>query len=826
MIACETILVIDDDEDILAAFRMALEHEGYQVVTSVSGQDGVKQARRYLPDLILCDVNMPGMDGRSVLESLRLDTQLRDRQIVLMTGDPDAVTQRRGMELGADDFLLKPFSHKELFRCIDARLKRAQVHSRVEDHILANLRAALSATLPHEVFTPLAGMLGLVEVLRGEYDQLQPQEVQQIISDIERSGQRLHRALKNFLSIVELQTSKGGAEPDIRLVAQDTLQQVIQAAARKAATRHDRVRDMSIRCDDCALAGAEADVAVIVEELVENACSFSCSGSPIEVQLSTHGVLTVTDSGRGMTPAQARHVAAFRQFDRDKHEQQGLGLGLAIVKELAHKCDARISIDSQPGNGTQITVAFRTVMSDAPALGTISSVREGLQRRLELLGLALDASPSEFLIIDMLRPGQPIVYANKALAEHHGYKVEELLGKSVRVLAHPGRNPEAMRTMRIAMKEKREARVEINAIRSDGLPFVAGVHLRPLFDAQGQLTHYLSVGANITARLDAERRKQELQQQLLEEMREREKMAIQLRLSQKLEAVGRLAAGVAHEINTPIQYIGDSVHFVQGAFADMQTVLGAYREGVQMLLRGDSPQEITLRLSEAERAADLEFVCSEAPKAFERTMEGVERVAKIVRAMKELSHPDTQEQSPADINRALETTLVVARNEYKYVADIETSFASLPAVTCSIGELGQVFLNLVVNAAHAIAERHSDARAGRITVSTRVVQDEVEIVIADNGCGITEENLERIFDPFFTTKEVGKGTGQGLAITRAIVVEKHCGKVNVESTVGAGTQFILRLPIGGRAGANAAAHVSPKHLTGADFISDPTPLSQ
>jgi two-component system NtrC family sensor kinase len=174
------------------------------------------------------------------------------------------------------------------------------------------------------------------------------------------------------------------------------------------------------------------------------------------------------------------------------------------------------------------------------------------------------------------------------------------------------------------------------------------------------------------------------------------------------------------------------------------------------------------------------------------------RVAGIVRAMKEFAHPDASEQSLADINHALETTLIVATNEYKYLATVHVSLEPLPPVMCLISELNQVFLNLIVNAAHAIEESGKDFSAGRIEVATSADAGRVTVSIGDNGCGIPQENLEKIFDPFFTTKEVGKGTGQGLAIARSIVIEKHGGQIEVQSEPGKGTKFLLHLPIAGR----------------------------
>jgi signal transduction histidine kinase len=284
-------------------------------------------------------------------------------------------------------------------------------------------------------------------------------------------------------------------------------------------------------------------------------------------------------------------------------------------------------------------------------------------------------------------------------------------------------------------------------------------------------------------------------------------MALELRIAHKLEAVGQLAAGIAHEINTPVQYIGDSVYFLQEAVGSLNDILCAYRSEVETWSRAQdvaNPGDESLRmarerLDEAENRADLALLTTQVPKAFERALDGIERVATIVRAMKEFAHPDSPEQRAADINHAIEMTLIVAQNEYKYVARINTQLATIPEVTCNIGELNQVFLNLIVNASHAIQESGQDAATGRITISTALQGDCVLVTVADNGCGIPQKNIEKIFDPFFTTKEVGKGTGQGLSITRSIVCERHGGRIDVQSEAAGGTQFTISLPIEGRA---------------------------
>ena len=266
-------------------------------------------------------------------------------------------------------------------------------------------------------------------------------------------------------------------------------------------------------------------------------------------------------------------------------------------------------------------------------------------------------------------------------------------------------------------------------------------------------------------------------EQLREQMRRGEAVQHELRLAQKLEAVGRLAAGVAHEINTPIQYVSDSVQFLRSAFADLLSIVK------------------TLDAARYAADTDLDFLRIEVPGSIERIEEGLQRVTTIVRAMKEFAHPGSRDKQAADLNRALEATLLIARTEYKHVATIDLHCGNIPQVLCNVGELSQAFLNLIVNSAHALADAGRDCETGWIKIRTQFVDRSVELTFEDNGCGIPEELVTRIYDPFFTTKEIGRGTGQGLAIARSIIVDKHDGSIGVVSAPHIGTCFTLRLPV-------------------------------
>lgn len=280
--------------------------------------------------------------------------------------------------------------------------------------------------------------------------------------------------------------------------------------------------------------------------------------------------------------------------------------------------------------------------------------------------------------------------------------------------------------------------------------------------------------------------------------REAEHMELQLRHAQKLEGIGQLASGIAHEINTPTQFIGDNLSFLQRAMEDLAGVFDAMK-GVEAAIEDGTPAREALHVLRCvQREVNLDYLRDEMPKAIRQSMDGVSRVATIVRSMKEFSHPGPRERTATDLHRILENTVTVARNRWKYVADLELSLdPTMPPVPCVPGEIGQVFLNLIINAADAIAEKLGPhvRQKGSIRVGTRVDGAFAEVRVEDTGTGISEEVRRHLFEPFFTTKEVGKGTGQGLAIARSVVVGRHGGELSFESHPGCGTTFLVRLPL-------------------------------
>lgn len=279
--------------------------------------------------------------------------------------------------------------------------------------------------------------------------------------------------------------------------------------------------------------------------------------------------------------------------------------------------------------------------------------------------------------------------------------------------------------------------------------------------------------------------------ELQDEMRRRERVEVELRQAQKLEAVGQLAAGIAHEINTPIQYVGDSLYFLREAFGDVLRVVDGYHTALRQPV---DRHQIVLEACRLEEDVDLPGLKAEIPQAFERAADGARQVAHIVQAMKTFSHP-SPDKAPLDLNSAIENTLIVARNEYKFVADLVTQLGAIPEVFCNAAGIRQVLLNLIINAAHAVSDVvGGSGERGRIEIRTEQRNDSVVVSVSDTGTGIPEAVRSRIFDPFFTTKPPGKGSGQGLTISQSIVAQ-HGGKLWFSTATDRGTTFFVELPI-------------------------------
>ncbi len=389
----------------------------------------------------------------------------------------------------------------------------------------------------------------------------------------------------------------------------------------------------------------------------------------------------------------------------------------------------------------------------------------------------VDAIPDLIALIDR---NFNFVRLNKAMANVMGLTPKEAVGLKCYKAFHNADAPPDFCPHKKLLKDGKQHKIEFFDERRQRYYEVIVV---PYKEADGTTSGCVHVARDITERKRSEKEKELLHAQLLH--------------SQKLESVGQLAAGIAHEINTPAQYIASNIDFLDEGFKDVISLIEEINN-IVFSTKCDIARLIS-SIKDLEEEIDLDYLKEEIPTAIEQTREGISKITSIVRAMKEFSHPGSKEKELSNINKIIETTLTISRNEWKYVAEMETDLSEdLPPISCLANELGQVFLNLIVNAVHAIQERLGDNSEdkGKITIRTKKGNDGfIEISISDTGVGIREEIKDRIFDPFFTTKEVGKGTGQGLAIVRNVVVDKHGGSIDFKSRVGEGTTFYIRLPI-------------------------------
>jgi two-component system, NtrC family, sensor kinase len=373
--------------------------------------------------------------------------------------------------------------------------------------------------------------------------------------------------------------------------------------------------------------------------------------------------------------------------------------------------------------------------------------------------------------IAVFRLDGTFVDGNRALLKLYGHSIKEMREKRLRDFV-PYDLQSDVSKWKWELLEQGSLSLETVNLHSDGSTFPIYLMAALMRDDQGEPT-----GLVLSIR----------------DIGERERIRAQMELSQKMESIGQLAAGIAHEINTPIQFIGDNTRFMKDSFEDAF----AFYSSIQKTLCPRLDKECHDLIHDLAEEHGMTFLESEVPVAIHQTLEGLGQVSRLVQAMRSFSHPG-RARVMADLNKAIESTVVISRNEWKYAAEVDMQLdPELPEVRCVVGEINQVILNLIVNAAHAIESKQGDRKGplGQILIRTSLRRDFVQVSISDTGTGIAEDQIHRIFDPFFTTKEVGKGTGQGLSIAHGIIVKKHGGLISVESKLGEGTTFQIRLPL-------------------------------
>ena len=372
-----------------------------------------------------------------------------------------------------------------------------------------------------------------------------------------------------------------------------------------------------------------------------------------------------------------------------------------------------------------------------------------------------------------------MTYLSNAAEELTGCTLAELCAQSAWMdVIHPDDKSRYSQMIAQCKESHEKLKLEYRIIHRDGSCYDVFDRGVPVLNESGDVVGINGLVVNVTAQKQARR---------------------ELEKSQMLQSIGKLSAGIAHEINTPIQFLGDNMRFLDDSFKQMSELTRIYAKLRDSVSRDAPDNEIVAEISTKEEEIEIDFLIDEIPQAIEQSLDGIKLVSKIVSAMRDFSHIDDRQMAAADLNKALSSTITILRNELKYVADIEKDLdENLPEIVCCIDDMHQVFLNLLINAAHSIEEviDTGSVQRGVITVKTYVQGEDVVISISDTGMGISPEIREKIFEPFFTTKKKdGKGTGQGLAMVLSIVHDKHNGKIELESEVGVGTTFTIRLPI-------------------------------
>lgn len=357
------ILVIEDEESIRENILDLLEAENFEGIGAINGKVGIKLANEQIPDLILCDMMMPEVDGHGVLKALRAEPLTATIPFIFLTAKAEKSDVRMGMELGADDYITKPCTPQELLKAIAIRLEKQKTISRQSQKTLDELRTNISMSLPHELRTPLNAILGFSELILSEYQVLEESDILEMIGQIQTSGHRLYRLIQNFLLYAELEIAATNPEllKEMRNSEFSCVKSLLTQKARQQAKHANRTDDLQLNLHDSSVAIDSVRLAKIVEELLDNAFKFSLEGTPVVLSTLVENqtfILSVKDQGRGMTADQIAQLEAYRQFDRKIYQQAGLGLGLAIVQRLAELHGGKFKIESLPQQETIVCVSL------------------------------------------------------------------------------------------------------------------------------------------------------------------------------------------------------------------------------------------------------------------------------------------------------------------------------------------------------------------------------------------------------------------------------------------------------------------------------------
>ena len=417
-------------------------------------------------------------------------------------------------------------------------------------------------------------------------------------------------------------------------------------------------------------------------------------------------------------------------------------------------------------------------------MSTLSDNIQRIQEELRLHDRAMASSSCGITIADALDPDMPLIYVNDAFEAITGYPVPEVVGRNCRFLQRDDRDQPGLYILRQALKQGENCTITLRNYRKDNSLFWNELFTSPIFDAAGNLTHFVGIQTNITERKVAEDQLVLRTTELETTLRELRSTQALLVHSEKMNALGQMVAGVAHEINNPISFVNSNLHSLRRSLDDLFSAYGK----LETLIRAVSLPEMLTAAEVIRQEGDLDFLQDDTADLLTASMEGLGRVRRIVEALRTFSRLDEADLKVVELAENINSTLLIARLELQNRVEVETHLDHLPAIKCYPAELNQVFLNLIVNAAQAITSR------GKLTISGEEEPHHIVLKFTDTGSGMPPEVMAHLFEPFFTTKPVGSGTGLGLTIAYKIIVDRHKGTISAESTPGIGTTFTIRLP--------------------------------
>jgi len=779
------ILIVEDEIPTAMYLRGILEGRGYSVAGAVAtGEEALARFKAEQIDLVLMDIILEGeMDG---IETSRRIKKLRDVPIIYLTASTDERNLSRAMETEPHGYLIKPIDEYELYSTVETTLIRDSLEKKIRESeekyrtLVGNLNDVL---LTVDTAGTITYISPVIERMSGYMvDEISGRNFTDFIHPDD-----LHALLESFTS-----TLKGDLAPsEFRMLDRDGTVRHMRSSSRPIVEKGEVVGLSTLMTDitDRKMLEAEKDrfLADLAERTKELGCLYNISKIFENRELPLNAILkemtkAIPEAWQYPDMVQARIVYDGREYRPRNFSQK------------AHAITADIVVRGEKAGYVQVSYREkRTTQSEEPflaeeqklldviveRLGTIIEHKQAdeelriARREIESLLAAITS------ILIQVSTKDQVIRWNRIAEITFGIPASAVLNRKFSQCSIKWEWDNIYEGIFYCIAEDKPVRLdEIVYVRPDGKKRFLGITVNPIKDVDDTLMGFLLFGTDIT---------------------ERKNMESQLLQAQKLESIGQLAAGIAHEINTPTQYVNDNVHFLQGAFADYQRLHERCDLLVAAVREEGTTVEMAKQIESIKGEIDFPFINEEIPKAIEQSIDGLGRISRIVQSMKQFSHPGTDNKVDEDINKALENTVAISRNEWKYVADVETDYdPDIPRVPCFPGELNQVFLNILVNAAQAIEEKNrgSDEK-GVIRISTSQVESSVEIRISDTGKGVPPDIQSKVFDPFFTTKAVGKGTGQGLAISHAVIVEKHGGTISLESEMGKGTIFTIRLPLEG-----------------------------